>query len=251
MAFYRFSKACRGVLVNFLRMFLDQEQQHWDGSDWITLPEIHVMDKNEYQARTLPAVVTDSVTGGTQTISFSNIIGSWIDIEGIQGPVGVTYQVLGGRGNFDVTLQCAANDQDLQQKLTDVAAVYLTVGRGWVWNNRHVLMRDVRLSGDGVDNSTPQEPIYYATLMIPVTADWRILIEGETLKRFNFDLDLVTPDDPFEIPGMEVGALTPLDPNPLVSVFNKQNESEIMMPRPIPKEEPDIKPMKTTYGRGS
>ena len=238
------------MIVNFLRIYMDQEQQHWDGSDWITLPQVHVVDKNEYQERTLPAIVTDSVTGGAQTISFSNIIGSWIDLEGVYGPKDITYQVLGGRGNFDVTLQCAANDQDLQQRITDVAAVYLTVGRGWVWNNRHVLMRDVRMAGDGVDNASPQEPVYYATLTIPITADWRILLEGETLKRFNFDLDLVTPDDPFEIPGMDVGTFTPLDQNPLVSVFSKDNTHEILTPEPVPKDPSEVRPMKTPYGRG-
>jgi len=197
-----------------------------------------------------------------RTLSFSQIIGVWKDTEGIYGPRGTSYQVLGGRGDFDVTVVCAANDRDLQQKLTDVATVYLTVGRGWVYNYRHVLMRDVRLQGDGVDDRVPEEPVYYASLSVPVTADWRILVEGEVLQRLNFDIELVTPDDPFEDPsGVSPGAFTPLDKNPLVAVFDKEQTSQIAQmlrqatpPRPaVPgadSKEPPIRPMRTPYGRG-
>lgn len=253
MAFYRFSRACRQVLVNFLRAYLDQEQKHWDGSDWIELPAVHVVDAREYSERILPAVVTDSVAGSMRTLSFSNIIGTWKDQFGIYGSRGTSYQVYGGRGDFDISVSCAANDRDLQQKVTDVATVYLTVGRGWVYNNRHVLIRDVRLQGDGVDERTAEEPVYYANLSVPVTADWRILVEGEILQRLNFDITLVTPDDPFEDPSMvSPGAFTPLDQNPLVAVFDKAQMSQMEQmlggsspPQPKVPGEPSIRPMKT------
>jgi len=257
MAFYRFARACRQVLVNFLSAYLDQEQMHWDGTDWIELPPIHVVDAREYSERILPSVVTDSAAGSMQTLSFSQVIGVWKDDYGIYGPRDTSYQVYGGRGNYDISIVCAANDRDLQQRLTDVATVYLTVGRGWVYNNRHVLLRDVRLQGDGLDDRVPEEPVYYATLSVPATADWRILVEGETLARLNFDVELVTPDDPFEDPiAHPPGTLTPIDKNPLVAVFDKeqmtnmhrtlhgQPQSEIPDSEDLP-----IKPMKTPYGR--
>jgi len=121
-------------------------------------------------------------------------------------------------------------------------------------------MRDVRLQGDGVDDRTAEEPVYYATLSVPVTADWRILVEGEVLQRLNFDIQLVTPDDPFEDPnGVPPGAVTPLDKNPLVAVFDKSQMAQITQvlgqnapPQPkVPGSKgPAIRPMKTPYGRG-
>jgi len=258
VAFYRFARACRQVLVNFLGVYLDQEQKHWDGTDWIELPPIRVVDAREYDERVLPSVVTDSAAGSMQTLSFSNIIGAWKDVYGVYGPRNTSYQVYGGRGNYDISVVCASNDRDLQQRLTDVATVYLTVGRGWVYNNRHVLIRDVRLQGDGIDERIPQEPVYYANLSVPTTADWRILVEGETLARLNFDIELVTPDDPFEDPGATApGTLTPMDKNPLVAVFDKEQIASMSStlgntPQPKVSESDDtsIKPMKTPYGRG-
>lgn len=256
MAFYRFARACRQVLVNFLSAYLNQEQKHWDGTDWIELPTIHVVDSREYDERVLPSVVTDSAAGSMQTLSFSHVIGAWKDEYGVYGPEHTAYQVYGGRGNYDISVVCAANDRDLQQRLTDVATVYLTIGRGWVYNNRHVLIQDVRLQGDGIDERVPQEPVYYANLSVPTTADWRILVEGETLARLNFDIELVTPDDPFEDPsGVPPGALTPIDKNPLVAVFDKtqmtsMNQMLRETPQPkVPSSEPRIRPMKTPYGR--
>jgi len=249
MAFYRFARASRQVIVNFLGAYLSQEQRHWDGTDWIDLPAIHVVDAREYDARTLPAVVTDSVAGVMRTLSFSNIIGQWQDTEGVYGPKDEHYRVYGGRGDFDITVSCSANDRELQQKLTDVTTVYLTVGRGWVFYNRHVLMRDIRLLGDGVDEKEAQEPVYYANLVVPVTADWRVLVSGEILEQLDFDLELVTPDDPFEELGMlPPGAYTPLDKNPLVAVFDQKNFPPSPS-RPKSNGEEPLRPMRTPYGR--
>jgi hypothetical protein len=252
MAFYRFSRACREILVNFLRAYLDKNQKHWDGSDWVELPPVTVVDAKEYVARTLPAVVTDSVAGSLQTLSFSNIISSWKDEHAVYGPKDTVYTVYGGRGNFDVTLYCAANDRDLQQKVTDVATVYLTIGRGWVWIYRHILMRDVRLLGDGVDERVPNEPVYYANLAVPVSADWRILVAGETLRQLNFDIELVSPDDPFETPTMQPGVVTPLDKDPLTAVLERSmfRPPEPLQQEPIIKTEHPLHPLvHTPYRR--
>jgi len=250
MAFYRFARASRQVLLNFLRLYLDHGQKHWDGTDWVELPAIHVVDAREYDKRTLPAVVTDTAAGVMRTLSFSNIIGQWHDGEGIYGPKDNDYRVYGGRGDFDITISCAANDRDLQQQLTDITTVYLTIGRGWVFYNRHVLMKDIRLLGDGVDEKVHQEPVYYANLVVPVTADWRVLVAGEVLQRLEFDIELVTPDDPFEdLSGLPPGVYTPLDKNPLVAVFEpKSFLPGPAQPRSDVKEGP-LMPMKTPYGR--
>jgi len=249
VAFYRFARASRQVIVNFLGVYLAEEQKHWDGTDWIELPAIHVVDAREYDERTLPSVVTDSAAGTMRTLSFSNIIGQWHDTEGIYGPKDNDYRVYGGRGDFDITVTCSANDRELQQKLTDVATVYLAVGRGWVFYNRHVLMRDIRILGDGVDDSTPQEPVYYANLIVPTTADWRILVSGETLERLDFDIELVTPDDPFEdLRELPPGVYTPLDKSPLVAVFDP-GDFPPNPAQPKPSAEESLRPMKTPYGR--
>jgi len=192
---------------------LGEREKHWDGSDWVQLPEVNVIDAHEYDPRLLPAVVTDTVMGNVRTLSFNHVIAGWRDDYGLYGPVDATYQVFGGRGDFDVALYCGANDRELQQKITDVTATYLTIGRGWLWYYRYVLLGDVRMLGDGVEGEVQQERVWYANMSIPATADWRLLVPRETVERFDPDIETVTPDDPFGDPVHPTpGIFTPLDP---------------------------------------
>lgn len=215
MAFYRFTRACRQVIINYLQSRFSTREQHWDGSEWIELPEIRVMDSAEYQPRLLPAVVTDTAIGTMRTLSFNQVIIPYRDEHGLYGPRGATYQTYGGRGDFDITLYCGANDRELQQKIVDVTTAYLTIGRGWMWFYRFVLLGDVRILGDGVEGDTQQERIWFANLAVPVSADWRLIIPRDEIQRIDMDIDTVTPDDPFEVPDQvlqEPGLLTPMDP---------------------------------------
>lgn len=222
MAFYRFTRACRQVIINYLQGQFSRSEKHWDGSDWIELPEIRVIDAAEYQPRLLPAVVTDTAMGNMRTLSFNQVIHPYRDTYGLYGPRNATYQVFGGRGDFDITLFCGANDRDLQQKLVDVATVYLTIGRGWIWYYRFVLLGDVRILGDGVEGDVSEERIWFANLTVPATADWRLIMARDAIQRIDLDVELVTPDDPFEDPKSlllnapkptdKVGVLTPMDP---------------------------------------
>ena len=112
--------------------------------------------------------------------------------------------------------------QETQQRLTDVVAYYLTIGRGWVYNNRHLLLGEVRFLGDGIEESNQKEKVYFASLAIPVTADWRLTIQRDTIQKIIPDVDIVTPDDPFEIPTMQENPLfTPLDPAGFPEVVEK------------------------------
>jgi len=192
---------------------LSRSEKHWDGSEWVELPEIRVVDAHEYQPRLLPAVVTDTVMGNIRTLSFNHVIHVWTDDYGLYGPRNATYQVFGGRGDFDVTFFCGANDRELQQKLVDVTTMYLTIGRGYLWLYRFVLVGDVRIQGDGVEGEVQQERVWYGNLLTPVSADWRLIVPRDQVERFDIDIDLVTPDDPFESPdGLAPGVLTPMDP---------------------------------------
>lgn len=213
MAFYRFTRACRQVIINYLQGRLGKSEKHWDGSDWVEIPETRVIDAAAYDPRRLPVVVTDTAVGNIRTLSFNHVISPWQDMYGLYGPRNAAYQVFGGRGDFDITIYCAANDRELQQKIVDVTTVYLTIGRGWLWYYRHVLLGDVRIAGDGVEGDTQQERVWYANLVVPVTADWRLLVPSDQIQKVNIDVDLVTPDDPFEDPrNPSPGILTPLDP---------------------------------------
>lgn len=215
MAFYRFTRACRQVIINYLQSRFSQHEQHWDGSEWIELPEIRIVDAAEYQIRMLPVVVTDTAIGTMRTLSFNHVIMPYKDEHGLYGPKGGTYQTYGGRGDFDITLYCAANDRELQQKLVDVTTAYLTIGRGWMWYYRFVLLGDVRILGDGVEGEVQQERVWYGNLVIPVSADWRLIVPRDEILRIDMDIDTVTPDDPFDVPDQvvqEPGLLTPMDP---------------------------------------
>ena len=207
MAFYIFSRTCRQVIVNYLNIQLAEAGDQWNGFEWVNIDNIVVKDASAYDPRQLPAVVTDNVSGSLQGISFNQTIYSWTDVTGIYGPKQQTYQVLGGRGKFDVSIYCAANDKETQQRVTDLAVYYLTIGRGWMYYNRFMLMGEVRFLGDGEDKKNEQEPIYYSSIAVPVEADWRLLIQRDTIQKIHTDTDMVTPDDPFEVP---VGAVGPL-----------------------------------------
>ena len=251
MPFYLFSRACRQVILNYMDIQLQEAGQKWDGYEWVTLPAVVVKDKQVYEPRTLPAVVTDNVTGSLQGISFNQNIYPWVDEEGIYGDKKVVYQVQGGRGNFDVSIYCAANDQETQQRLTDIVAYYLTIGRGWVYNNRHLLLGEVRFLGDGIDESDQKEKVYFASLAIPVTADWRLTIQRDTIQKIIPDIDIVTPDDPFEIPTMQENPLlTPLDPPGIPVVeerkqdLSKEDPNKYLIEGPESQDLP-LRPMKS------
>jgi len=201
------------VILNYLQGQLGRSEKHWDGSEWVELPEVHVIDAAEYNPRLLPAVVTDTVMGNLRTLSFNQVIHPYRDDYGLYGPRGNIYQTYGGRGDFDVTIFCGANDRELQQKVVDVTSVYLTIGRAWIWYYRFLLLGDVRILGDGVDGDTQEERVWYANLTIPATADWRLIVPKEEIQRIDLDVDLVTPDDPFETPDdSSLGVFTPMDP---------------------------------------
>ena len=199
MAFYRFTEACRQVLVNYLRLQLDEPEKHWNGTDWIELPHVHVVDAREYDKRTLPSVITDSAVGNVRSLSFSHALVPWQDVSGVYGPANQWYMVYGGRGDFDVTIRCNANDRVLQQKLTDATAAYLIWGRWFLWNYRFVLIGDIRITGDGVEEGVAQEPVYYGVLSAPIYADWRMLVTRDLVKRVDFDIETVSPADPFDL----------------------------------------------------
>jgi len=216
MAFYMFTRSCRQILIAYLRTFFSEPTKHWNGMEYVDLPAIHVIDKNEYDAVTLPVITTDSAVGQLRTLSFNQVIGQWTDYGGVYGPENATYQVYGGRGDFDVTIYCAANSQDTQQKLTDTVAIYLTVGRTWLLYNRYIGLGDVRIVGDGEDQTPSQEKVYHGYLTVPITADWRLIEPKEVIQRINVELDSVTPDDPFEDPLQVMsryppGTFVPLD----------------------------------------
>jgi hypothetical protein len=125
-----------------------------------------------------------------------------------------------------VTIYCAANDREIQQKLVDVVATYLTIGRGWLWYYRHLLLGDVRILGDGADGTAPQERVWYANLTVPATADWRLLMPRDQVQRIDIDIDTVTPDDPFEDPDSIFGIFTPLDPEDARTRFAEARAKE-------------------------
>jgi hypothetical protein len=214
MAFYRFTRSCRHVIVNYLKSQLQGGTNHFDGTDWVEIPSpITVSDSYQYDPRKLPAVVTDIVTGGTKSLAFNQEVASYVDTNGIYGDKGITYTTYGGRGDFDINVHCAANDHETMEQLTDVVAFLMIIGMGWIYYNRHIFMREVRFGGDGVDNKISQEPVYYGNLVVPATADWRLIVPRETVKRINPDLDIVTPDDPFDDPNsLMPGTITPIDP---------------------------------------
>lgn len=235
MAFYRFTRACRQVVINYLQARFNKSEKHWDGSEWVELPSINVLDANAYTTRELPAVVTDTAMGSLRTLSFNHVIHTWRDSYGLYGPRGSVYEVFGGRGDFDVTLYCGANDRELQQKLADVTVLYLTIGRGWLWYYRHVLLGDVRILGDGTEGDVQQEKVWYANLTIPASADWRLVMPRDVIKGIDFEMDLVTPDDPFTLPenimDTEPGLVTPLDPEDArEQLENAQAAENIQMP---------------------
>ena len=258
MPFYRFTKSCREVILNYLKEELGDTTTHFDGTDWCTLPSITVVDAYPYDPRNLPIVVTDVVTGTSQNIAFHYEIASYTDTEGIYGPKNGTYQAFGGRGNFDVNIHCAANDRITMELLTDVVGFILLLGRGWIYYNRHILLGEVRFVGDGLDDKIRQEPVYYGTISIPATADWRLIIPKDTVTKINPDFELVTPDDPFGDPQHAVpGIITPLDP-PLSFVKTNPGQSKVQDPTLIEKLRNDsqaselpLRPMHSTPGRRS
>ena len=255
MPFYMFSRACRQVVLNYMNIQLQEAGNHWDGSEWVQLPDVMVKDRDLYDPRQLPAVVTDNVTGSLQGISFDQNVYRWEDEAGTYGPKKAVYQVLGGRGNFDVSIFCASNDKETQQRLTDVVAYYLTIGRGWVYYNRHLLLGEVRFLGDGVDERVPQEKVYFASLSVPVSADWRLIIQRDTVQKIMPDIDLVTPDDPFPIPEMQMPPIqTPLDPaggprsEQDLPTTDVEDPSKFLMEGPENKDLP-LRPMKSSRTR--
>jgi hypothetical protein len=243
MPFYRFTKACREVILNYLKVELEDGTKHFDGSSYVELPSpVTIIDAYPYDPRKLPVVITDVVTGQSQNISFNQEMTSYIDTAGIYGDRGGTYQTFGGRGNFDVNIICAANDRITMELLTDIVGFTLLLGRGWIYYNRHILLGEVRFAGDGIDDKIRPEPVYYGNISIPATADWRLIVPKDTVTKINPDFDLVTPDDPFDDPRNAVpGIITPLDP-PLM----KDIDSKVQKPK-IEKE--FLQPMRSTPGR--
>ena len=233
MPFYRFTKSCREVILNYLKAELENDTgtKHFDGSDWVEFSRITVVDAYPYDPRQLPVVVTDVVTGTSQNISFNQELTTYLDTAGIYGDRNGTYQTFGGRGNFDVNIICAANDRITMELLTDVVGFTLLLGRGWIYYNRHILLGEVRFVGDGIDDKIRQEPVYYGSITVPATADWRLIVPKDTVKQINPDFDLVTPDDPFDDPRNVIpGSITPLDP-PLGSKVQGQVEKNSKDPQ--------------------
>jgi len=220
--------------------------------EYIELPEIHVIDKGEYDAKTLPVITTDSVAGQLRTLSFNQVIGQWTDYGGVYGPENAVCQVYGGRGDFDVTIYCAANSQDIQQKLVDTTAFYLTIGRRWLLENRYIGLGDLRLVGDGNEKNSEQEQLYFGYMTVPVTADWRLVEPVDVIERINVELDAVTPDDPWSEPidfeAAPPGTFTPLDAKKRAIVMrNKAYAREVQATKQEQEEtleRPSIRPIR-------
>jgi len=237
MAFYRFTRACRNIIVEYLRSQLQEGGEHFDGSEYITLPRVTVSDVYRYDPRKLPAVVTDIATGGTRTLAFNQQVGQYTDTYGIYGERGQSYIAYGGRGDFDINLHCIANDRETMEKLTDLVAFTLVIGMGWIYYNKHMLLREVRFGGDGVDDKVGQEPVYFGNLVVPATADWRLIVPRDTISKVDIDVDLVTPDDPFTDPNNVVpGSITPID---LTSNIGKVTEDQSLNSK-----NPPLRPMR-------
>lgn len=181
MSFYSFTRRCRRILVLYLRQKFDEQGQTFDGTEWLTVPSCHVVDSEEYDIRQLPAIVTANAQGQVVDWSFNQVIGHWTDAEGVYGPKNQGYEVLGGRGSFTVRIVCLDRSQEVQQTITDYAGFLLSTGKREILESYNLLLGDPQLTNDGQFRTEDQEVVWFAQIMVPVSADWRALRPREKI----------------------------------------------------------------------
>jgi len=181
MSYYQFTRRCRRGLVDYLRQELSTAQTIFDGIETLEIPSCHVVDSEEYDRRQLPAVVVQNAQGEVQDWAFNQVLRTWEDTEGIYGPKGVHYEVLGGRGAFITRLVCAAYAQEVQQIITDFAGRALALGKEDLLRRYSLLLGNPQLAGDGQFRNIDEEVVWYADIQVPVSADWRALRQRDTI----------------------------------------------------------------------
>jgi len=178
---------------------LYQASRHYTGEEWIDLPAVSVFDFPEYEfevKRVLPSVVIQNATGQETALSFDQELGCFVDSAGKYGDdTRQTYQVYGGTSQFTVVLSCGANQQDLQQRLTDVVAIYLLLGRfAAFFSTRTILLDQIVFLGENRMQAEPdQELVFEGRLSVRITADWRMVYPIDVIQRIDVDPEL-TPE---------------------------------------------------------
>lgn len=192
MPYYVFTKQSRRFVVTYLQQYLREENAHWTGEGWVTMPAVRVFDLPDYRERVVPAVVISNAAGSSSELSFDQDLGPWVDNIGSYGDVGATYQVFGGFSSFTIQISCGAYEEELQQNLSDVVGMYLLLGKHSAFMQaRTLLLDEIRFLGSMVVTGEPdQGRVFEGRLSTRVSADWRMIYPVEVIRRVNLDLEL-------------------------------------------------------------
>lgn len=182
---YQFTRRARQNIIKVLKPYFEEAVRVYDGYEWLEIPQVHVVDAEEWDSRLLPAIVTQNARGRAIDITIGGLISELQDTTGEFGEVGATYEVRGGQGAFTLELLCASNSQKTQQLIADRAAFLLTLLREQIYNDYLMLLsNDISVAEAGKAPGAPeQESVWITRLSVSLTADFRILVRRDTISQ--------------------------------------------------------------------
>ena len=157
---------------------------------WMSNKEIEgsliITEQEPFEVQHFPQIAIMIGPGDMKNVSFDQYL------EKLKENGKVVGDIIGGGGEFDITVRCASESTGQRKKLSDRVAAHLLMDREKFFKKFGITMQNVRLAGYGeIPYLQGDKRIYYQDLTIHCWGEWSAEIRKDLLKLGGFRFHVI------------------------------------------------------------